>query len=67
MRRKHISWPTAFGVKDAKGEWLEIFVDSRRAYQCWAAHPEATQLISELDPLYGICDEYPGVVVEERK
>ena len=65
MTQKHIFWPTAFGVKDAKGEWLDVYVDRTRAKKVFDTNPAAKQLIGELDALLG--DEVPGVILEERK
>lgn len=73
MKRKHIHWGTAFGVKDKKGRWVEVdgvpivFRDGKLAKTVFATHPDAFQLIGELDVLYEVCEEYPGVVLEEKK
>ena len=74
MRKsKYINWPTAFGVKDKKGNWIRIddipisFTNENRAREVFATHPKAFQLIGELDALCEVCDEYPGVVLEEKK
>lgn len=73
MKEPRIRWGTGFGVKDREGRWVlvddlpVVFKDNVFTRKVFDTHPAAFQLIGGLDVLNDICDEFPGVVLEEKK